>query len=85
MCEYLIHLVFPPLQHPKYTREKVLQRIERYNRSVEDLMIYYDWGQHVNADQDPLTVFENLESHLIEALPKQPPPSLEEISAGINL
>jgi len=48
-------------------------------------MVYYDWGQHVNADQDPLTVFEHLESNLIESLPKQPPPSLEELSTGVNI
>lgn len=43
-----------------------------YNGHVEDLVEYYPMGQHVNADQDPLTVFECLESMLVNPLPKQP-------------
>lgn len=61
-------------QHPRYTEEKVLSRIQTYNDHVSDLVDYYGWGQHVNADQDPLTVFERLESGLVNPLPKQPPP-----------
>ena len=36
----------------------MLQRLEVYREFAEELMDCYEWGQHVNADQDPLTVFE---------------------------
>lgn len=60
-------------QHPQFTEEKVLARIERYNENIDELVEYYTWGQHINADQDPLTVFECLESALVNPLPKQLP------------
>ncbi len=51
-----------------------MTRVEVYNGFVDELVDYYTWGQHVNADQDPLTVFECLESALVNPLPKELPP-----------
>ena len=45
-----------------------------YRETAEDLTDIYDqWGQHVNADQDPLTVSEVIESLLVNPLPIQQP------------
>ena len=63
-------------QHPRDTEEKVLERLEFYAACLEDIAEYYSWGQHVNGDQDPQTVFECIESMLVTPLPKQPPLSL---------
>lgn len=46
-----------------------------YNDGVGDLSDCYEWAQRVNADQDPLTVFECLEGVLVNPLPKPRPPS----------
>lgn len=42
-----------------------------YDSQVEELMDYYSTSQGVNADQDPHTVFESIESLLTKPLPKQ--------------
>ena len=55
-----------------------MERLELYNSFVEELVDYYSWAQHVNADQDPLTVSESIESMLVNPLPKPPPPTLSE-------
>lgn len=65
-------------QYPRDQDEKVAERISSYQTYVEDLWDYYSWGQHINADQDPLTVFESLEGQLVNPLPLQPPPTLTE-------
>ena len=51
----------------------MLQKLEVYREFAEELMDCYEWGQHVNADQDPLTVFEVIESLLVNALPIKSP------------
>lgn len=61
------------LQHPNDMEQRVLQRLEVYREFAEELMDCYEWGQHVNADQDPLTVFEVIESLLVNALPIKSP------------
>ena len=61
------------MQHPNFTEAKVMARVELYNGFVDELVDYYTWGQHINADQDPLTVFECLESILVNPLPKPVP------------
>ena len=61
------------MQHPHDTDQRVSQRLEVYREFVEDLTDIYEWGQHVNADQDPLTVFEVIESLLVNPLPLQQP------------
>ena len=47
-----------------------MEKLDFYNTNAEELKSYYKWGQDVNADQDPLTVFEVIESMLVNPLPK---------------
>ena len=63
--------LYGTLQHPHDTEQHVLQRLEEYQGFAEELMDYYEWGQHMNADQDPTTVFEVIESLLVNPLPSQ--------------
>jgi adenylate kinase len=56
-----------------------MARVNLYNGFVDELVDYYTWAQHINADQDPLTVFECLEHGLVKPLPKQPPLSTEDV------
>lgn len=70
-------------QHPRYTEESVMERISSYNSYVEELMDYYESATQINADQDPLTVFECLESVLIKPLPKTSPANMHQISSTI--
>ena len=75
------HLLYnPPLslevkerlvQHPKDSEEEVRKRLATYHLEVEELGDLYVDGQHVNADQDPHTVFECLESVIVDPLPKR--------------
>ena len=62
-------LISLALQHPHDTEEQVSQRLETYREFAQELEDVYQWGQHVNADQDPLTVFEVIESCLVNPLP----------------
>ncbi len=41
------------------------KRLQEYNSYSEELSDYYEDAQHVNADQDPHTVFESLESLIV--------------------
>ena len=59
-------------QHPHDTEEHVTEAYGAYQAYIEELMDYYKSAQHVNADQDPLTVAECIESILVNPLPKQP-------------
>ena len=59
------------LQHPRDSEEKVRARVEQYQQFLDDLLDYYETGQHVNADQDPQMVFESVESILVNPLPKR--------------
>lgn len=61
------------VQHPKDTEEAVESRVSQYNSNVGDLKDYYTTGQYVNADQDPYTVLEALESIIVNPLPKTSP------------
>ena len=63
--------LYGTLQHPRDAEQRVLQRLEVYRGFAEELIDYYEWGQHVNADQDPTTVFEVIESLLVNPLPSQ--------------
>ena len=62
-----------------------MDKVKLYNSSVDELASYYTWGQHINADQDPLTVFECIESALVNPLPKQLPPNMPGLSADVSL
>ena len=45
------------------------QRLETHRQFAQELEDVYQWGQHINADQDALTVFEVIESLLVNPLP----------------
>jgi adenylate kinase len=55
--------------HPHDTEEQVSKRLEIHREFAQELEDVYQLGQHVNADQDPLTVFEVIESLLVNPLP----------------
>ncbi|XP_064649202.1 adenylate kinase 8-like [Lineus longissimus] len=56
--------------HPKDTDDAVRKRLSGYHAYVEEIADYYVDGQHINADQDPHTVFECIESMVVNPLPK---------------
>ncbi|KAK3087522.1 hypothetical protein FSP39_006998 [Pinctada imbricata] len=56
---------------PKDSENQVKQRLAQYNAYVEELSDFYTDAQHVNADQDPHTVFECIESRIVNPLPKK--------------
>lgn len=56
--------------HPDYTEEAVKDRLTLYHANIDDLADYYSWGQHINADLDPRTVSEYVETILVNPLPK---------------
>jgi adenylate kinase len=56
--------------HPKDNDESVRKRLAQYHAYVEEIVDYYVDGQHINADQDPHTVFECVESMVVNPLPK---------------
>lgn len=58
-------------KHPKDGEDAVRRRLAEYSAYVEELADYYTEGQHVNADQDPHTVFECIESMIVNPLPKR--------------
>ena len=45
------------------------KRLEIHREFAQELEDVYQLGQLVNADQDPLTVFEVIESLLVNPLP----------------
>lgn len=57
-------------RNPKDNEENVRKLLSQYFAYVEELSDFYVDGQHVNADQDPHTVFECLESMICKPLPK---------------
>ena len=50
---------------------QVRRRLAEFTSYCEELADYYDDVQHINADQDPHTVFECLESMIVNPLPKR--------------
>jgi len=55
--------------HPEDEETNVLARISEYQAHHEDLKDYYTHGQRVNADQDLQTVFECVESIIVNPVP----------------
>jgi hypothetical protein len=45
--------------------------LSQYHAYVEELADLYTQGQQINADQDPHTVFECIESMIVNPLPKK--------------
>ncbi|KAK6195868.1 hypothetical protein SNE40_001206 [Patella caerulea] len=58
-------------RHGKDNDDDVRKRLAQYHAYAEELSDFYVDGQHINADQDPHTVFETLESMIVEPLPKR--------------
>ncbi|XP_046560875.1 adenylate kinase 8-like [Haliotis rubra] len=56
---------------PKDSDNEVRKRLAQYHAYIEEIADFYLDGQHVNADQDPHTVFECLESMIVNPLPKR--------------
>lgn len=60
--------------HPQDTEHAVQGRLRLYEANAEDLDEYFTQSQHLNADQDIHTVFELIESMLVNPIPKKLPP-----------
>lgn len=56
-------------RNPKDSPEHMEMKIDFFNRQVIDLEDYYEDAIYINADQDPYTVFEYIESCLVNPLP----------------
>ncbi|XP_029776910.1 adenylate kinase 8 [Suricata suricatta] len=75
------HLMYKPpptmeiqarlLQHPKDTEEQVKLKMDLFYRNSSDLEQFYRTAITLNGDQDPYTVFEYIESGIINPLPKK--------------
>ncbi|XP_069743310.1 adenylate kinase 8 isoform X1 [Narcine bancroftii] len=57
--------------NPKDFEENVQKALEMYHANVSELEQFYKPVIRVNADQDPHTVFEYIESCIVKPLPKQ--------------
>lgn len=55
---------------PRDREGRVRTRLRQYWEEVPTLQSFYPEAIHVNADQDPHTVFESIESRLVGRLPK---------------
>ncbi|TRY93156.1 hypothetical protein DNTS_012848 [Danionella cerebrum] len=58
--------------NPKNSESQLLRRLKDYQSHVVKLQTFYPIAVCINADQDSHTVFESLESRLVEQLPKVP-------------
>lgn len=58
--------------HPSDAMTEVQKRLSTFIMYQQELADYYEpLLQHVNGDQDPHTVFESLESLLVNPLPRK--------------
>uniref|UniRef100_A0A8C6BQY5 Adenylate kinase 8 n=2 Tax=Monodon monoceros TaxID=40151 RepID=A0A8C6BQY5_MONMO len=77
------HLMYKPpptmeiqarlLQSPKDSEEQIRLRTELFYRNSAELQEFYGQAITLNGDQDPYTVFEYIESGIINPLPKKVP------------
>lgn len=77
------HLMYKPpptmeiqarlLQNPKDREEHVKLKLDLYYRNLAELEQFYQQALTVNGDQDPYTVFEYIESGVINPLPSKVP------------
>ena len=59
-------------QKPNDSEENIRSRITDYYANVRHINDYYETnGLHINADQDPNTVFESIESGVVNPVPKR--------------
>ncbi|XP_060245759.1 adenylate kinase 8 isoform X7 [Meriones unguiculatus] len=75
------HLMYKPpptvevqvrlLQNPKDSEDHIRLQTELFYRNCGDLEEYYSRAITINGDQDPYTVFEYIESGIINPLPRK--------------
>uniref|UniRef100_G1THQ2 Adenylate kinase 8 n=1 Tax=Oryctolagus cuniculus TaxID=9986 RepID=G1THQ2_RABIT len=61
------------LQNPRDSEERVKLKMDLFYRNAAELEQFYGQAVTVNGDQDPYTVFEYIESGIINPLPKKVP------------
>ena len=65
-----VNCVLTSYQSPKDVESAVNSRIAQYQAYVEEIAEYYEESaQHINADQDIHTVFECIESIIVNPIP----------------
>nr|XP_044634419.1 adenylate kinase 8 isoform X3 [Equus asinus] len=77
------HLMYKPpptteiqdrlLQNPKDAEEHVKLKMDLFYRNAAELEEFYGQALTINGDQDPYTVFEYIESGIINPLPQKVP------------
>ena len=77
------HLMYKPpptmevqarlLQNPKDSEEQIKLKMDLFYRNSAELEQFYGDAITLNGDQDPYTVFEYIESGIINRLPKKVP------------
>uniref|UniRef100_F7E2P6 Adenylate kinase 8 n=1 Tax=Xenopus tropicalis TaxID=8364 RepID=F7E2P6_XENTR len=60
-------------QNPRHSEQRVQARLDMYHANAEELDEFYPDVIHINADQDPYTVFEFIESYTVSPLPRPLP------------
>ncbi|XP_053138060.1 adenylate kinase 8 isoform X2 [Hemicordylus capensis] len=73
------HTVFKPavlkqthdriLTHPRDVEETVKEKVEKYFRLSSNMESFFEDAISINADQDPQTVLEYIESYVVNPLP----------------
>uniref|UniRef100_A0ABM5F6J2 Adenylate kinase 8 isoform X1 n=2 Tax=Pogona vitticeps TaxID=103695 RepID=A0ABM5F6J2_9SAUR len=58
------------LVHPKNTEDAVKLKVDAYFRLAGDLENFFEDAVVINADQDPQTIFEYIESYIVNPLSK---------------
>lgn len=61
------------LQNPKDSEEQVKLQTDQFYTKCAELEQFYKQAITLNGDQDPYTVFEYLESRIINPLPSKVP------------
>ncbi|KAL1275202.1 hypothetical protein QQF64_028016 [Cirrhinus molitorella] len=56
--------------NPRHSEAQLLKRLKEYWNHAANLQAFYPQAVYINADQDPHTVFESLESRIVGQLPK---------------
>ncbi|MGH0155961.1 UNVERIFIED_CONTAM: hypothetical protein FKN15_030324 [Acipenser sinensis] len=56
--------------NPRDSAESLQRRLDLYRTNLPELQELYSDAVYVNADQDPHAIFELLESHIVNRLPK---------------
>uniref|UniRef100_A0A8D2J3L4 Adenylate kinase 8 n=1 Tax=Varanus komodoensis TaxID=61221 RepID=A0A8D2J3L4_VARKO len=57
------------LMHPRDVEETVMLKVEAYFRLSSSLESFFEEAFFINGDQDPQTVFEYIESYIVNPLP----------------